>query len=292
MAMVVLPHNSLRGELVMISPNYEYFGSSIERRATRRRLYQARSLPEVESTAPLYIGFLRWANPVNGRVKMIFAIGIEPDQNPFTLPGIADHLDAIRDPESVLFDTLSQNDYGPVPRCSDHGVVETEAERKRVRVTGLFTLGHTFAASAVVVMSDEAYFRIRPDKPRNMANVGMIGLKPGADPDAVAPAVYGEILPRRCRDRASRGIHAGRTGLLGETNPHRLCQRGGNAGWHVGRRHCRLPDTLHRRERSPAAIRHLESDSPGRQLFRSYLFCRRPCCLCCWALFRRLCSPP
>ena len=26
MAMVVLPHNSLRGELVMISPNYEYFG--------------------------------------------------------------------------------------------------------------------------------------------------------------------------------------------------------------------------------------------------------------------------
>jgi len=38
MAMVVLPHNILRGELVMVSPNYEYFGSSME--FSRRRLLQ------------------------------------------------------------------------------------------------------------------------------------------------------------------------------------------------------------------------------------------------------------
>jgi putative ABC transport system permease protein len=193
MAMVVLPHHILRGELVMVSPNYEYFGSSME--FSRRRLLQARSLPEVESTAPLYLGFLQWANPVNGSIKMIFAMAIDPDQNPFVIPEIANHVDAIRDPESVLFDTLSQEDYGPVPALfRDRGVVETEAERKRVRVTGLFTLGHTLAASAVVVMSDEAYFRIRPDKPRNMANVGMIVLKAGADPDAVARRLR-RILP-------------------------------------------------------------------------------------------------
>src|SRR5262245_177755 len=55
--MVVQPHRALRGELVMTSPNYEYFGSSLE--FSRRRLYQARSLPEVESVAPLYLGFFR-----------------------------------------------------------------------------------------------------------------------------------------------------------------------------------------------------------------------------------------
>ena len=193
MAMVVLPHRILRGELVMVSPNYEYFGSSME--FSRRRLYQARSLPEVASTAPLYLGFLSWANPQTGRVKMIFAMAIEPDQNPFTLPAIADQLDAIRDPESVLFDTLSQDDYGPIPALfRERRGVETEAERKRVRVTGLYTLGHTLAASADVVMSDEAYFRARPDKPRNMANVGMIWLKPGANRDTVARQLR-QILP-------------------------------------------------------------------------------------------------
>jgi putative ABC transport system permease protein len=194
MAMVVLPHSLLRGELVMTSPNYEYFGSSME--FSRRRLLQARSLPDVESTAPLYLGFLQWANPANGRIKTIFAMAIEPDENPFSSTEIINQLDRIRDPESVLFDTLSQDDYGPVPTLfRDRGVVDAEAEHKRVRVKGLFTLGTTLAASADLVMSDEAYFRVRPDKPRNMPNVGVIRLKPGADPNQVAARLRG-MLPK------------------------------------------------------------------------------------------------
>lgn len=193
MTMVVLPHRSLGGDLVMISPNYEYFGSSVE--FSRRRLYQAQSLPEVEFAAPLYLGFLRWSNPVTGRVKVIFAMGINPDENPFTLPEVRRNLNAIRDPEGVLFDTLSQQDYGPIPALfARSGEVQTEAERKRISVRGLFTLGHTLSASANLIMSDEAYFRIRPDKPRNMANVGMIWLKPNANPDAVAARLR-SILP-------------------------------------------------------------------------------------------------
>lgn len=216
MTMVVLPHNSLRGDLVMVSPSYEYFGSSVE--FTRRRLYQARTLPEVESVAPLYLGFLRWTNPETGRVKMIFAMGVSPDENPFTLPEIARNWDAIRDPESVLFDTLSQKDYGPIPAMFlQHGPVETEAERKRICVRGLFTLGHTLSASANLVMSDEAYFRLRPDKPRNMANVGMICLRPGADPDAVAARLRSmlpddvEILRRDTFIRNEQEYWANRT---------------------------------------------------------------------------------
>ncbi len=193
MAMVVLPHRSLRGELVMVSPNYEYFGSSLE--FSRRRLYQARSLPEVASTAALYLGFLTWANPQTGRMRMILAMGIEPGEDPFALPEIRSQDGAIRDPESLLFDTLSQDDYGPVPRLfHEHGTVEAQVERKRVRVTGLYTLGHTLSASADAVMSDDAYFRLRPDKPRYMANVGMIELKPGADADAVAQRLR-DLLP-------------------------------------------------------------------------------------------------
>jgi putative ABC transport system permease protein len=185
LAMVVLPHMNLRGELVMASPNYEYFGSSLE--FSRRRLYQARSLPEVESVAPLYLGFLRWWNPETGRIKMMFAIGINPDENPFLGTDVSSQLSAIRDPESMLFDSTSSQDYGPIPALlARDGFVETHAESMRVKVKGLFALGHTLAASANVLMSDEAYFRLRPDKPRNMANVGMINLKAGADPAAVA----------------------------------------------------------------------------------------------------------
>ena len=194
MAMVVLPHSALRGDLVMISPNYEYFGSSLE--FSRRRLYQAKALPEVAWVAPLYVGFLTWSNPVNGKTRTIFAMAIEPGDNPFTLPAIVRQAGAIRDPESVLFDSLSQDDYGPVPEMfRQSGSVEAESQRKRVRVAGLYTLGHTLAASADVVLSDEAYFRLRPDKPRNMANVGLIEIKPGADLEAVERRLR-ELLPQ------------------------------------------------------------------------------------------------
>ena len=70
--MVVLPHFNLEGELVMTSPDFEYFGSS--RQFTRRRLVQAASLPEVRAAAPVYIGFVYWRNPQTGTTKTMFAM--------------------------------------------------------------------------------------------------------------------------------------------------------------------------------------------------------------------------
>ncbi len=193
MAMVVLPIDNLRGELVLISPNFEYFGSSME--FSRRRVYEARALPEVNFVAPLYLGFLSWTNPETTSTKITFAMGFNPSENPFTNPDIVLNLPAIRDPESVLFDRQSADSYGPIPALfAAHGPVETQSERKRVLVKGLFTMGHTLAASANLVMSDEAYFRLRPDKPRNMANVGLIGLRAGTDPEAAAARLRA-ILP-------------------------------------------------------------------------------------------------
>lgn len=185
MSMVVLPHNQLRGDLVLVSPNFEYFGSGME--FSRRRLYQTLALPEVEAAMPLYFGFLRWRNPETGRTKMIFGMAIDPDQNPFTEPEITANLAVIRDSESVLFDTRSHKDYGPITKLfRERGPVETESDKKRVYVKGLFTLGHTLAASANVVLSDEAFLRIRTDRPRNMPNAGLICLKKGTDAQAVA----------------------------------------------------------------------------------------------------------
>lgn len=193
LAMAIVPHNNLRGDLVLVSLGYEYFGSSLQ--FSRRRLQQAQSLPEVQATAPLYVGFLHWWNPVDGSVQAIFAMGIEPDRNPFTLPEIADQINKIRDPESVLFDRLSAPEFGPVPALlHDHGVVQTEANSKLVRVRGLFSLGPTLAASANLVMSDEAFFRVRTDKPRNMADIGLIWLRPNADRAAVLRRLR-ELLP-------------------------------------------------------------------------------------------------
>jgi putative ABC transport system permease protein len=193
--MVVLPHFNLEGELVMTSPDFEYFGSS--RQFTRRRLVQAASLPEVRAAAPVYIGFVYWQNPQTGTTKTMFAMAIDPDNNPFTIPAIRAQAFMLHDPEAVLFDALSQSSYGPVVSMFSRGPVETDIDQRHSVVRGLYEMGPTLAASASVVISDENYFRFRPDR-RNMPDVGMISLQPGADPERVAARLRA-MLPHDVR---------------------------------------------------------------------------------------------
>ena len=67
-----------------------------------------------------------------------------------------------------------------------------------VTIGGRYTLGTGFLGLAVVLASEDTFFRIfgtgpRP-RPRDTVNLGLVTLKPGADPDKVAQALR-EVLP-------------------------------------------------------------------------------------------------
>ena len=193
-AMVVLPHENLDGELFLTSVDWEALGSS--RGFTRRRLAQAEALPEVKSAAPLYVGFVGWKNPETRQTRQALTLAFDPAENPFKPGAIRDQSDKLRDPEAVLFDTLSGSDFGPIPAlfASHNQSMDVDVERKHAVVKGLFTMGTTLFASANVVMSDDAYFRYRSDLTRNIATIGVISLRPPADPQHAA-AQLRELLP-------------------------------------------------------------------------------------------------
>ncbi len=68
--MAARPIETLNGEVILLSKNYEYFGSNLE--FSRRRLLQAKVLPEVEAAYPLYGAFMRWRNADDGQYKQMF----------------------------------------------------------------------------------------------------------------------------------------------------------------------------------------------------------------------------
>jgi putative ABC transport system permease protein len=196
-AMVVTPHAALRGDLYLTSRDWEYLGSN--HGFTRRRLAQAEALPEVAFAAPLYVGYVDWTNPLTRKTKVALTLAFDPSQNPFKPGAITDQVDKLHDPEAVLFDVLSQADYGPMAEfLRSNKTVDADIMRKRTVVKGLFPMGATLAASGNLVMGDEAWFRYRSDLPRHMANVGVIALRPGADPDATA-AKLSTLLPNDVR---------------------------------------------------------------------------------------------
>src|SRR5215212_4784879 len=111
-AMVVLPHTALRGDLYLTSRDWEYLGSN--RGFTRRPLSQAEALPEIAFAAPLYVGYIDWTNPATRKSKVALTLAFDPSRNPFKPGAITDQVEKLRDPEAVLFDVLSQADYGRV----------------------------------------------------------------------------------------------------------------------------------------------------------------------------------
>ncbi|MDD5169264.1 MAG: ABC transporter permease DevC [Syntrophales bacterium] len=198
MRMVVFPHDSLTGDLVITSQNYEYFYSN--RPFTKRILFQLQGFPGVAAVYPLSVDYLKWKNPVTGKDKLLSVLAINPLQNPFVLPDVREQAGLLTNGENVLFDRNSaQADYGHVDALFEkQGEVLWEVEHGRVRVKGLFAMGQTLAANAHIITSDETLGRLNPQRSANMINMGLVTLSAGADPEEVRQRLSA-FLPKEMR---------------------------------------------------------------------------------------------
>ncbi len=192
MEMVIRPIRAMKGELLIISRNYEYVYSA--QRFPERRIYQALADEAVDEVFPVMLAFLNWRNPVTGISRELVMFGIHPGKNPFTLPEIIAQQQVCANPEGLLFDEQSSDDYGPVAEWfREKGAWHGEINEHRVQVQGLFAMGETLASSGHVVAGLETFLRVS-ELPQHQCNLGVVKLKPRASPEAVA-ARLAELLP-------------------------------------------------------------------------------------------------
>ncbi|WP_413171330.1 ABC transporter permease DevC [Anabaena azotica] len=178
-------HGSLKGEIVLI--NTQSNAVLAMKPFSQRRLYKALDLPAVQSVHPIYLDYTSWKNPITGRPRSILTFGINPEFNVFDLPGVEENLDKLKLPDVVLFDRSSRLEYGPIAADFDQGKnVTAEVRRRKIKVTGLFTLGASFGADGNLITSDVNFLRLFTTRQRGLIDIGLIKLKPGADPKQVA----------------------------------------------------------------------------------------------------------
>ena len=179
----IVVHRHLRADLVLISRQYDFIAQNHP--FTERRLQQARALDEVESVAALHAQQGLWRNPETGRHQLILVLGLRPGEAPLALPDLEAGAAVLQRSGSVLFDRVSRPVYGHVPRLfATSGAFETEVSGHRARVEGLFTLGTTLAVDANLAVGEQTFQEFFPQTPRGLINVGLIRLRPGADPVA------------------------------------------------------------------------------------------------------------
>jgi putative ABC transport system permease protein len=198
-----LVHERLNADLVLVSPNRQ----ALVMRETfpRRRLAQAAAVAGVARADPLYIdngfGVLRnTAADVSNRTpsRAIRVIGIDPDANLLTLPGLTpSEVEMLKVPGNALYDSKSARDdahpgatvFGPLTPG-----VRTELSGGRVNFVGSFALGPDFTTDGAMVVSTETFADLlrRPTTlgaPLADVDLGLVRLEPGADIDAVRAAL-------------------------------------------------------------------------------------------------------
>ncbi|MCB4394624.1 FtsX-like permease family protein [Synechococcus sp. HB1133] len=180
----VTAHRLFDADVVLISPRS---ASSVSMEAfPRRRLVQTLADPDVEGVTPVHWGLMLWRNPETRRNRSILALGFNPDDPFFVDPSLAEKTDALKQKGRILFDQLSRPEFGPIAEWYRDGrVVETEIAGNRVRVAGLVSLGTSFGADGNLLTSTETFLDLMPQKPPGAIEVGLVRLKPGADPEQV-----------------------------------------------------------------------------------------------------------
>ena len=180
----VTAHRLFDADVVLISPRS---ASSVSMEAfPRRRLVQTLADPDVDGVTPVHWGLMLWRNPETRRNRSILALGFNPDDPFFVDSSLAEKTDALKQKGRILFDQLSRPEFGPIADWYRDGrVVETEIAGNRVRVAGLVSLGTSFGADGNLLTSTETFLDLMPQKPPGAIEVGLVRLKPGADPEQV-----------------------------------------------------------------------------------------------------------
>ncbi|WP_427162698.1 ABC transporter permease DevC [Aliinostoc sp. HNIBRCY26] len=180
----VQPHRNLQADLVLINPQFQTLFSV--KSFSRERLYQALGYEGVQSVSPLYINTGQWRNPETRQDRAILVWGIDPTTPTFKFPEVKKNINLLKPLNQVLFDQAGRPEYGAVGEIfQKEGKFLTELNNIGVDVKGVFSNGASFAADGNVITSDSTFLRLFPERKADKIEVGLITLKPGADPEKV-----------------------------------------------------------------------------------------------------------
>ncbi|AFY72981.1 DevC protein [Synechococcus sp. PCC 7502] len=173
-------HRLLDTDLVLISPQARNLPNM--QTFPRRRLYQAMNFEDVESAQALYINFADWKNPTTRASSSILVIGFDPTTSPFKLEEVKNNLEAIKLPDTLMFDRAARGEYDTTVKKLEQGKeVGAEIAGREVTLNGLFTIGASFAADCSLITSDSNFLRIFPRRTDSEVSVALIKVKPNTD---------------------------------------------------------------------------------------------------------------
>ncbi|OKH30759.1 ABC transporter [Calothrix sp. HK-06] len=186
-------HRSLNADIVLINPRSLSLNNI--NTFSRRRLYQALSFNGVESVSSVYVGRGIWKDSASKRDRAILVLGIDPAKITLHIPEVNQYLNQIKLDDVGILDRVSRPEFKTfITEVSQGKVITPEINGRKIKVIGLFTIGSSFGADALLITSEVNFLRVFKNREPGEINIGLVKLKPNTNIKQITQALQISLL--------------------------------------------------------------------------------------------------
>jgi putative ABC transport system permease protein len=179
-ATIRVPYDRMRADLLISSTDANTLtdGSPLP----RRRMFEALSVPGVASATPLFLGKADWRQP-DGTIRTLDVFGVDPAAETFRDPRLNARRADLTRSDIALVDARTRNaPPGLFAEIAAGQPFIFELRGRRLTVVDSFEMGGGFSADGYLVVSDQTFLRLFPQRAAGAPNHIVVTLAPGADP--------------------------------------------------------------------------------------------------------------
>jgi putative ABC transport system permease protein len=182
---------SLDGDLFLV--HRLLYTLAVPQPIARGWLEQARSFDQVTWAGPFYVEMrrARWRNPADGIPRRIRVLAYPPADLTLAIEPLRRDRALWERPDTVMADVLSRaSRYGSLAQ-----VESSELSGRRVTVVGTFALGTDFQSDGTLVMSEENFVSVFPDRGMDAIgpDVGVVRVRGGTDLERLRAALQAAL---------------------------------------------------------------------------------------------------
>lgn len=197
----------LRGDLIALS--VARYSLPSEQAFPRELLYRAAADPDIVQIVPLYIERSRAHVRVVGEPRRpIRVVGVPIERGIFRDAEIDRQIELLAPPGTALLDRRTRRSFGFALHDPRRLATQPiELLDRSLRIVGTVEIGTDFAHEGTLIISRDSfaeYFAFRGDgDPLSQVDLGLIRIRPGADPEQVARRLtaidprWWQVLPRQ-----------------------------------------------------------------------------------------------
>ncbi|PCJ69808.1 MAG: ABC transporter permease [Rhodobiaceae bacterium] len=178
-----LPYHPMMADILISASDANTLsdGSNIP----RQRLYQTLNVSGVADATAVYLGKFDWQQD-NGSTVNFQVFGIDPDRKIFNLPGVETARGRLRLLDMALMDRKARNlDPSTLSTIDAGDIFSFEVNGRTLNTVGTFSIGGGFDADGYLIVSDQTFLRIFPNRTAGAPTHIFVTVAQGADPEIV-----------------------------------------------------------------------------------------------------------